>query len=189
MGRLKLQMQVSADGLVAASTQTGPGYFHWNDEVREYSIANVTNVDGILLGRKTASGFIPHWKSVAGDSNNADCDFGKRVTDIPKIVFSRTLPRSEWPNTTALNGEIVASVNQLKRQTNRDLMVYGGSNFVTSLIEHDLIDEYHLLLNPVLLGDGLTIFGGLNDAERLTLVTSRVFSCGTVLLCYTPLRD
>src|SRR5207245_11283417 len=82
-----------------------------------------------------------------------------------------------------------AYVNQLKRQTGKDLLVYGGSSFVASLIERNLIDEYHLLLNPFLLGSGLTISRGLADTFRLTLVTNRAFSCGTVLLCYEAFRD
>ena len=76
------------------------------------------------------------------------------------------------------------SVNQLKHETGKDLLVYGGSSFVASLIEHNLIDEYHLLVNPVALGSGETIFSGLADTLRLSLVVSRAFSCGTVLLRY-----
>ena len=153
------------------------------------SIANAANVDCILLGRKTATGFIPHWKSVADNPKNADFEIGRLITDIPKVVFSRTLQKSEWLNATVANGELADSVNQLKSQTGQDLLVYGGSGFVASLIERNLIDEYHLLLNPVALGSGLTIFGGLADTLRLTLVTTKAFSCGTVLLCYEPLRD
>lgn len=188
MRRLKLQMQIGVDGIVAAQTQRDRGQFNWDEEVRQYSIANATNVDCILLGRKTATGFIPHWRSVASNPKDADREFGKLVTDIPKVVFSRTLQKSEWPNATVANGEIVDSVNQLKRQTGKDLLVYGGSTFVTSLIEHNLIDEYHLLLNPVVLGRGATIFGGLQNTLRLTLVTNRALSCGTVVLCYEPFR-
>jgi dihydrofolate reductase len=187
MRRLKLQMQVSIDGMIAA--QRGHTHFQWDEEVRQYSIANAANVDCILLGRKTATGFIPHWKSVAANPEDADFGFGTLITDIPKVVFSRTLRKSEWPNATVANGEIVDYVNQLKRQTGKDLLVYGGSSFVASLIDRNLIDEYHLLLNPVVLGSGLTIFRGLADALRLTLVTNRAFSCGTVLLCYEPFRD
>ena len=186
MGMLKLQMQLSADGMVGARTQTDRGHFNWDTEVRQYSIANATNVDCILLGRKTATGFIPYWESVAANPKDADFEFGKLMTDTPKVVFSRTLQKSEWPNATVLNGEIAGSVNQLKKQTGKDVLVYGGSGFVTSLIEHNLIDEYHLLVNPIALGNGQTIFGGLADTLRLTLVTNRTFSCGTVLLCYEP---
>jgi dihydrofolate reductase len=184
MRRLKLQMQVSIDGMVGAQTQRDRGHFNWDEEVRKYSIANATNVDCVLLGRKTATGFIPHWKSVAANPKDADFEFGTLITNIPKVVFSRTLQKSEWPNATVANGEIADYVNQLKRQTGKDLLVYGGSSFVASLIERNLIDEYHLLVNPVVLGSGLAIFTGLADTLRLTLLTTRAFSCGTVLLCY-----
>ena len=148
MRRLKVQMQVSIDGMVGAKERHT--HFNWDKEVRQYSIANAASVDCILLGRKSATGFIPHWKSIAANPKDADFEFGKLVTDIPKVVFSRTLRKSEWPNATVANGEIVDSVNQLKGQTGKDLLVYGGSSFVASLIERNLIDEYHLLLNPIL---------------------------------------
>jgi dihydrofolate reductase len=182
-------MQVSIDGMVAAQTQTGREHFNWDEQVRQYSIANATNVDSILLGRKTATGFIPHWKSVAANPQDADFEFGKLVTDIPKIIFSRTLQKSEWPNTTVANGEIIDHVDQLKRQPGKDLLVYGGTSFVASLIKHHLIDEYHLLLNPVVFGSGSTVYSELADNLRLSLATTKAFSCGTVLLCYEPYRD
>jgi dihydrofolate reductase len=186
MRRLKLQMQVSIDGMVGGQRSH---HFNWDEEVRQFSIANAASVDCILLGRKTAMGFIPHWKSVADNPKDVDFEFGKLVTNVPKIVFSRTLQKSEWPNATMANGEIADSVNQLKRHTGKNLLVYGGSSFASSLIERNLIDEYHLLVNPVFLGSGMLISSRLADALRLTLVTTRAFSCGTVLLCYQPVRD
>jgi dihydrofolate reductase len=186
MRKLKLQMQISIDGMVGGER----GHrFNWDEEVRQYSIANAANVDCILLGRKTAMGFIPHWKSVADNPKDPDVEIGTVITNIPKVVFSRTVRKSEWPNATVATGEIVDSVNQMKKQTGKDLLVYGGSSFVASLIERNLIDEYHLLLNPVALGNGLPIFRGLADTLRLTLMKTKAFSCGTVLLCYKPLRD
>jgi dihydrofolate reductase len=186
MRNLKLQMQVSIDGMVAGKKD--PTHFNWDEEVRQYSIQNAANVDGILLGRKTAMGFIPHWNSVAANPKDADFEFGKLVRDIPKIVFSKTLQGTEWPNSTVINGEITDSVTQLKQQTGRDLLVYGGTSFVGSLIERKLIDEYHLLLNPVVFGSGVSIFSGLPEALRLTLVTNIAFSSGTILLCFRPFR-
>jgi dihydrofolate reductase len=184
MRRLKLQMHVSLDGLVAARAQTGPGYFNWDTELRQYSISNAANVDYILLGRKTAVNFIPHWKAVADNPKDTDFEIGKVITDIPKVVFSKTLQKSEWPNATVSSGDIAESVNQLKKEPGKDMLVYGGSGFVASLIEHDLIDEYHLLVNPVALGSGSPIFSGLSAPLRLTLVTHKAFSSGTVLLHY-----
>jgi dihydrofolate reductase len=189
MRKLKLQMQVSVNGMIGTKTQKGPVSFNWDDEIRQYSISNAANVDCILLGRRTADGFIPHWRSVAANPKDADFELGKLITSKPNVVFSRTLRKSEWPNATVATDELADSVNQLKKQTGKDLLVYGGSGFVTSLIEHNLVDEYHLLVNPVALGSGLTIFAGLADALPLTLVKTKSFSCGTILLCYEPLRD
>ncbi|HKW16649.1 MAG TPA: dihydrofolate reductase family protein [Terriglobales bacterium] len=186
MRRLKLQMHISIDGMVALPAQSGRGNFNWDAELRQYSISNAANVDCILLGRKTAASFIPHWKAVADNPKDADFEIGKVITDLPKVVFSKTIQKSEWPNATVANGEIADSVNQLKSQTGKDMLVYGGSGFVASLIENNLIDEYYLLVNPVALGSGLTIFSGLTGPLRLTLVNHKVFSCGTVLLRYEP---
>jgi dihydrofolate reductase len=83
--------------------------------VKQYSIDNAANVDCRLLGRKTATGFIPHWKSVAANLKDADFEIGRLITDTPKVVFSRTLRKSEWPNATVTNGEIFDGVNQLKK--------------------------------------------------------------------------
>lgn len=186
MRKLKLQMQISVDAMVA--TGNNRTFFNWNEEVREYSITNIANVDCILLGRKTANSFVPYWKKVAENPKDADFKIGKLITDIPKVVFSNTLQKSEWPNTTLISGELAERVNQLKRQTGTDLIVYGGASFATSLIEHNLIDEYHLLVNPVALGSGSAIFSSLADALRFTLVAHKAFSCGTVLLRYEQFR-
>jgi dihydrofolate reductase len=178
-------MHVSIDGMVEGQ---GRAHFNiWDAEARQYSIANLANIDCILLGRKTARDFIPHWKSVAGNPEDADFEIGRLLTDIPKVVFSKSLLKSEWPNATVATDEVVDSVNQLKRQPGKDLIVYGGSSFVASLIDHKLIDEYHLLLNPVFFGSGVTISRGSADTLRLKLTKNKAFSSGTVLLCYEPL--
>ncbi len=178
-------MHISVDGFVAGTN--GEPNFHWDEELKNYSIANIEQVDCIILGRKTAPGFIPYWASVSTD--DPDFTFAKKVSDIPKIVFSKTLVNSEWANTKLAKGEIDEEINQLKKQTGKDIIVYGGASFVSSLIKHGLIDEYHLFVNPVALGNGLTIFKSLKNKLNLILVNSKPFSCGTVLHCYEPKRD
>jgi dihydrofolate reductase len=184
MRKLKLQMHISIDGM--AARQEGPTHFNWDAELRQYSIENATNASCILLGRNTAENFIPHWKSVADSPKAPDFELGRLITDKPKIVFSNTLREPQWPNATVANGEIVERVNQLKQQTGNDLLVYGGHNFVASLIAHNLVDEYHLLVNPVILGSGFAISKVMADPLCLTLVKRKAFACGTVLLCYKP---
>lgn len=184
MRKLKLQMQISLDGLV--TMEYGGTNFNWDNEVRSFSIENLTNVDNILLGRNTAQDFIPHWAGVASNPNHNDHKFGKLLTDFPKVVFSKKLKTSKWDNTTIVNGDIVEEIKNLKKKTGKDIIVYGGSSFVSSLIQHGLVDEFYLLVNPTAVGNGLTIFKSLKDNLQLTLEKCETFTCGTVLLFYKP---
>lgn len=177
-------MQMSLDGFVTADK--GGGNFNWDDEVRNFSIASLEYVDCLILGRTTAEDFIRHWASVAANTSDADFAFGKLVTEIPKIVFSNTLVNSEWANTKLSKGELAEEINQLKNQKGKNILVYGGAGFASSLISHRLIDEYYLLVNPFAVGSGLPIFKSLENGLMLTLTESRQFSCGTIMLCYKP---
>jgi dihydrofolate reductase len=186
MRKLKLQMQMSIDGVVGR--HGGQEGFNWDQEVRRYSIENASSADCLLIGRKIAPGFIGHWRSVAEDPAAADQEFGALITNMPKVVFSRTLAKSEWPNTTVVKGELVERVNYLKAQPGKDLLVYGGHGLAMSLVNHGLVDEFHLLVNPMAFGSGLTIFSGLEKTLRLELTASKAFSSGSVLLRYESLR-
>jgi len=158
-------------------------------DFRDFSIANLEHVDCILLGRKTASDLIPYWASVAENPSDSDFLLGKKITDTPKIVYSKTRANAEWPNTTLAQGEIVDAINKLKNHAGKDIMVYGSVSFASSLIKNGLVDEYYLAVNPVALGRGLPIFKELEGKLSLTLVTSRSFACGIVLLQYEPQND
>jgi dihydrofolate reductase len=185
MRKVKLQMQVSLDGFVA-----GPNgemdwmTWNWDDELKEYVTALTESVDSILLGRVLAQGFIPHW--TAASKNPESDSFTHKMVDTPKIVFSKTLTSSEWENTVLAEGTIEDAVTHLKQQEGNDIIVYGGSNFVSNLIKHNLIDEYHLFVNPVAIGSGMPIFLGLEEKLPLKLIQSKGFSCGITVLCYKP---
>jgi dihydrofolate reductase len=182
MPKLKLQMQISLDGYVTPGK--GAANFNWDAEVRNYCLENTKGVESILLGRNTANDFIPYWASVAANPADPNIEFGKRLTEIPKIVFSRKLKNSKWNNSRLAKGNIVEEINKLKKQKGKDMLVYGGSSFVSTLLKHKLVDDVYLLLNPVALSDGLTIF---KQRTNLKLVNATTFSCGTVVLHYQPL--
>lgn len=135
------------------------------------------------MGRHLAEGFIPHWQAVAADPDNPEVETGKLFTDTSKVVFSRTLTTSPWDNTSVANN-LVDDVNTLKQKDGGDIITYGGSEFVSSLIQHQLIDEFHLFVNPVALGTGMPMFQTLANTQNLSLSRSQVFDCGIVLLCY-----
>ena len=175
-------MQISLDGFVTADY--GGTNFNWDNQVRRFSIDNLKNVDSILLGRNTAEEFL-YWRGVANNPKNSDYKFGKMLTDIPKVIFSKTLKASKWDDATIAKGDIVEEIKKLKKKRGKDILVYGGYSFVSSLIKHGLIDEYYLLVNPVAVGTGQPIFNWLKSNLQLTLVKCKPFACGTVLLCYS----
>ncbi len=185
MRTLKLQMQVSLDGFVAgANGEMDWMVWDWDDELKQYVTAITTPVDCILLGRVLAEGFIPTWAGLAATSKTPDEDGSRKMNDTPKVVFSRTLEKSQWSNTVLAQGDIAEEINRLKGQPGGDIIAYGGGTFVSNLIKHNLIDEYHLFVNPAALGRGMSIFGAVEHKFPLKLVRSQAFSCGIIVLCY-----
>jgi dihydrofolate reductase len=190
MRKLKLQVQMTVDGYIA-----GPNgeldfmVWNWDDELRQYTTAITEPVDCIILGRKLAEGFIPHWATVAANPDNPEFTAGKKFTDTPKVVFTKTLDKSEWDNTVLAKGDLVEEITKLKKQDGQDIIAYGGATFVSALIKHGLIDEYHLFINPTAIGNGMPIFKELDSKQNLTLVKSTSFDCGIVVLNYEPKRD
>lgn len=176
-------MVISLDGFV--TSKYGGTDIKWDDKALKFCTDNLKNVDNILLGRTTAEGFIPHWEGVANDPKDDDYKLGKLLNDIPRIVFSKKLKTSKWDNATVANGDFVKEIRALKRKKGKDMIVYGGHSFVSSLIQHGLIDEYSLLVNPFAYGSGEPIFGSLKNTLPLTLENCEPFACGLVLLSYT----
>jgi dihydrofolate reductase len=182
MRKLKLQMVMSLDGFVKGDY--GGANIEWDKEAWQFSIDNLKNVDAIVLGRKTAKDFIPYWKKVADNPKNSEYKIGKPLTDIPKIVFSKKLKTNKWDNATIVKGDLVKEIRALKKKKGKDMIAYGGYSFVSSLIQHGLIDEYFLLVNPFAYGSGKPIFNLLKNNLALKLEKCRPFACGIVLLHY-----
>jgi dihydrofolate reductase len=189
--KLKLQMQISIDGFVA-----GPNgeldwmTWTWDDRLKTYVTELTNSFDTILLGRKMTDGFISHWANIVNNHHDSpEYTSAKIFVDTPKIVFTKTLKESKWANTILAKGDIVKEVNKIKNQNSgKEIIVYGGAGFVSSLIKNNLIDEYHLFVNPTAIGTGLEIF---KDAEKLSLklADSKKFDCGIVVLNYIKNPD
>lgn len=154
----------------------------WDDELKKY-VGKITEpIDCIVLGRKLAQGFIPHWASHP-EQEGAD-----KFNSTKKIVFTKTLDKSEWDNTILAKGDLVDEISKLKKQEGKDIIAYGGATFVSALIKQGLIDEFHLFINPTALGNGMTIFKELGAKQDLTLLKSTSFDCGIVVLNFEPKR-
>lgn len=183
MRKLKLQVQLSVDGYIAGNNgEMDWMVWDWTNDLKEYITGITEPVDTILLGRKLAEGFIPHWTAAY---NKPEPEEGsQKMVETPKVVFSHTLTNTEWDNTIIVRGNLVDEVNKLKNQNGKDIIVYGGSTFVSSLIKAGLIDEYHLLINPAAIGSGMPIFSTLENIQQLKLKIVKQFDCGIALLCY-----
>lgn len=190
MRKLKLQVQMSVDGYICGPNgEMGFLAGEWDDELKQYVTALTEPVDCIVLGRNLAQGFIPHWASVAADPNHPEHSAGIKFTDTPKVVFSKTLEKSEWANTVLAKSDLTDEINHLKKQPGKDIIAYGGATFVADLVKHNLIDEYHLFINPAAIGSGRSIFKTLDSQQNLTLIKATAFACGIVALNYAPNRS
>ena len=184
MRKLKLQMQTTIDGFVG-----GPeGQLDWMtwamDEKLLVLINQLTDTsDTILLGRRMTEGFIKYWEHVITQPQSPEYSFARKMVDIPKVVFSKTVHRVDGQNVRLESGDVSEAINQLKRAPGKDIIVYGGATFVSSLIQNGLIDELNLFVNPVAIGNGMRIF---KDRRPMKLTTSMACPCGIVVNSYEP---
>lgn len=182
MRKLKLQVQISVDGYISGKNgEMDWMTLDWSNDIKKYVTEITESIDCIILGRKLAQGFIPHW---AANPEGEDTLAIDKMNQTKKIIFTKTLDKVEWDNTTLAKGDLIDEITKLKHQDGKDIIVYGGATFVSSLIKAGLIDEFNLFVNPVALGNGRTIFGGLDTTQNFTLKKSIAFECGIALLVY-----
>jgi len=183
--KLKLQVQMSIDGCIA-----GPnGEMDWmvglsDDKHIKYAYELMESIDTILLGRKMTDDFISYWSDVINKPDDPWHAFAKKMIETPKVVFTKTLDKSKWINTEIATGDITDEIIKLKNRNGKDMVVYGGASFDSSLIKFGLIDEFLLFINPVAIGNGKTIFKDLNEIQKFNLIKTIAFDSGKVLLHY-----
>lgn len=183
-----MQMQITVDGFVA-----GPnGELDWvtwemGEKINEYISELMNTSDTILMGRKMTKEFVTYWENVFDNQpDSPEHPFAQKMVDLPKIVFSKTVDHIDGRNVRVENGDLVEKVNELKNQDGKDLIVYGGASFVSSLIEHNLIDELNFFIHPVAIGEGLRIFSG---RTKLKLIISQSNNTGIVINTYVPVKE
>lgn len=183
MRKIIFQMMVTLDGFFE-----GPnGEIDWHrvdDEFNEYAVDLLGKVDTLLFGRVTYDLMAGYWPTPAAVKD--DPIVAGRMNDLPKIVFSRTLNRVEWQNTKLIKDNIADEVLKLKNQSGRDMAIFGSSNLALTFIKHGLIDEFRIMVNPVVLGNGKTLFDGIDSKLNLKLVQTKIFGSGLVSLHYKP---
>jgi dihydrofolate reductase len=187
MRKLILQMQTTLDSFVARPN--GDTDWMWISGKRDNTsfqkvISLAESCDTILLGRKMTPVFVQHWENVVDNQPDSQEHYlGQLMVNMRKIVFSHTQTDIKGRNLEVENGDIKTAVNALKSTPGKDIIVYGGANFVNSLISDNLVDEYYFFIHPIAIGEGLSIF---KDQKQLKLESITPYDSGKVLAKYIP---
>jgi dihydrofolate reductase len=186
MGKLVVTEFISADGVIDRPGEDGWVFkFNQGEEGGKFKFEELMAADAQLLGRLTYQGFAAAWPSMGND------DFGKKMNSMPKYVASTTLTDDEatWENSTVIRSDVAGEVKRVKEQVAGDILVAGSGNLIKTLGEHDLVDEYRLMVFPIVLGTGKRLFGEGFPRTDLKLVSSTpVGPDGVLILTYEPAR-
>jgi dihydrofolate reductase len=167
---------------------SGPGGdISWHNvdaEFQEYAEKNSNSGNTLLFGRVTYELMAGYWASPEALKN--DPIVAQGMNRASKIVFSRTLDKAGWINTRLVKNDLPGEVRRLKQQNEKDLTILGSGTIVAQLAQAGLIDEYQIMLNPIALGNGKTMFEGISNKLALKFISTRTFGNGNVLLQYEP---
>jgi dihydrofolate reductase len=186
MGRIVVTEFVSLDGVVedpggAEDYEYGGWSFEFNrgEEGDKFKLDEALDAEALLLGRVTYEGFAAAWPS-------RDGEFADKFNTMPKYVVSSTLGEPEWNNSTVLKGDVAEEVSKLRQEHDGDIVVHGSPQLVQTLVDYDLVDEFRLMVFPVVLGTGKRLFGETSDKKSLRLADSKTVGDGVAILIYEP---
>jgi dihydrofolate reductase len=177
MRKIIVSNMVSLDGFFE-----GPNHeLDWHvvdEEFFAYAAEMLNSADTILFGRTTYHLMANYWPSAPPDA------IAEKMNTLPKIVFSSTLQHVEWSNSRLVKGNIAEEVSRLKQQSGKAMVVLGSATLASSLLQWGLVDEYRVILNPILIGRGKPLFPGITERVKLELVGTKSLGSGVVILTY-----
>jgi len=175
-----LYMSMSLDGFVG-SDREHPGVAVSDAELKQWKLDRISKAGAHLMGRVTYQEMSSYWPQ-------SDDPYAAPMNHIPKVVFSKTLSDAEatWPETRVARGDLTTEIAAIKAEPGPDVIVWGGSRLAGALAAADLIDEYRLLVQPLVLGRGQALFDQLPESRHLDLVQATAFPSGIVVHVYRP---
>jgi dihydrofolate reductase len=190
MSKVVVSQFVTVDGVIedpggSENFERGGWAFQFDrgDEGNKFKLDEVMAAEALLLGRKTYEGFAAAWPGRKDDAGFAD-----KFNSMPKYVASTTLKQLDWNNSHLLGNDVPAAVRELKEQDGGDIAIHGSRTLVQSLMAHDLIDEFRLMVHPIVLGTGLKLFDGAS-LKNFELVDTKTYDTGTIVATYAPAKD
>ena len=191
MGKIIISTNASLDGVVQdPDGQEGFRLGGWfgqfgGKDIEEWAkvaLDEALRAEALLLGRRSDEWFAARWAS-------RDGEWADRLNSLPKYVVSSTLDQAKWANSTVLKGDVVTEVSKLRQELDGDIVVYGSTRLVHTLMEHDLVDELRLTVYPVVLGSGERLFGETSDKIPMRLISTQTVGDSLALLTYERVPD
>jgi len=174
---------ISLDGYYKGQYEDISWHQHGGEEAA-YSKEGLKTKNTLLFGRVTYEMMAGFWPTQMAMDMDAEVATG--MNNANKIVFSRTMQKADWQNTTIIKDDIITKMKQLKRADGNNMTLLGSGNILTQFADHNLIDEYLVMIDPIAIGEGTSIFKGLQNKLKLKLTSTRTFNSGVVLLSYEP---
>jgi dihydrofolate reductase len=189
MRKVIVTMWVTLDGCIAGPNGEMDWVAqHFDEAMGKYEDEVVSAADTLLLGRVTYESFAGSWPKVPDNPSASEGEkaYARKLNAMRKIVFSRTLEKVEWNNSTLMKEILAEEIEHLKQQQGRDILIYGSASIVQALTNLGLIDEYQLLVYPIVLGSGKPLFQGITSRVHLNLVKTEAPGSGIARLYYQP---
>jgi len=189
MRKLVVSMWITLDGFIA-----GPnGAMDWVNAIFDEAMANyeaevLGAADTLVLGRITYQSFAGAFTQLADNpsASPGEREYARKMNAMRKVVFSKTLDKGDWNNSMLLRDVSPEQIKQLKHEPGQNMLIYGSASIVQALTSHGLIDEYQLLVHPVVLGDGKRLFADARQQTKLDLLKTKTHPSGVVVLYYQP---
>jgi dihydrofolate reductase len=185
MSKVILFNMMTIDGLFEGPNKE-IGWHNVDDEFNDLAIEQLNNAGMLIFGRLTYELMAGYWPKP--DAIESDPVVAGKMNSLPKTVFSSTLKKSDWANTLVINGDIEKNISRMKRELKKDIFVFGSSDLASEFRRLNLIDEYRIMINPIILGKGNPLFKVKDGIQKMKLLRCQTFKSGNVLICYQPVK-
>jgi dihydrofolate reductase len=188
--RLFVSMLVSLDGFIEGQNRELDWFIEGDPQFDQYADEMIDSVGVALYGRRAYELMLSYWPDAETNPRSpTDLAFARKMNALPKVVLSRTLTRAEWNNTRIVRDNVAETIGELKQQPGKPIVAWAGAGLVATLASLDLIDEYRLIVHPVVLGRGTPLFQDVARLRPLNLVRTTQLGRNLVVLCYEPVRQ